>query len=162
MSASLVGSEMCIRDRCSCAQAQGAHAWVGVSIPCVWGRVIAGLGCTGAPQEQGCAQDARRLKCYDRSARRGKFLPLTIRVANLPMWYSDDKHSNKLMRMILGQELWKNVYFTSMPKSFDRKRKYQPYGCQFGSVTFKDNESARRARAHVGVREMWGDVIKAT
>eukprot|EP00969_Alexandrium_andersonii_P188980 8350275-Alexandrium_andersonii.AAC.1 len=71
------------------------------------------------------------------------------------MWYSDDKHFAELMRKTLGQALWESVDFTSMPKSFDRKHKNYPYGSQFGSVTFRDSESARRAHDHVGTRKLW-------
>eukprot|EP00969_Alexandrium_andersonii_P141575 6260523-Alexandrium_andersonii.AAC.1 len=90
--------------------------------------------------------------------------PLTIRIVNLPLWYCDDTHFNGMMRLILGQELRQEVDFTGLPKFFDRKDKNvrdKPYGCTFGTVTFRTQEAAMRAYTHFGVRVMWGVEVKA-
>eukprot|EP00969_Alexandrium_andersonii_P282808 12502338-Alexandrium_andersonii.AAC.1 len=46
----------------------------------------------------------------------------TFRIVNLPLWYCDDKRFNRMLRKMLGDELWQKVDFTSLPKRFERKQ----------------------------------------
>eukprot|EP00969_Alexandrium_andersonii_P307871 13608606-Alexandrium_andersonii.AAC.1 len=69
---------------------------------------------------------------------------LTFRIINLPLWYCDDKHFNRMLCRLLGEELWRKVDFTSLPKHFERKENGKPYNSGFGAITFTDVDAAAR------------------